>query len=169
MVRADRGYRLRWLLLLIGMAGVGAAALGWALPAWIARLETLEPDVALRSIGRLLAVMWLGLVLPGVYMLWFASRVWRSGRFPPPKARVIRDTRLLTGAAALARARLLTLFGISAITLGVAGAVYLPHALNELMPEGRDLPWSTDHPGPKKQTPPLISAQWMIQTRGTPC
>ena len=60
MVRADRGYRLRWLLLLIGMAGVGAAALGWALPAWIARLETLEPDVALRSIGRLLAVMWLG-------------------------------------------------------------------------------------------------------------
>ena len=147
IIRADRGYQLRWLLALLVMAVLGAAALGWGLPAGIAYLAAADVAQAMRAIAAVLAVLWLTLVPLGAYLLFQARRILRAGRFPPANVRVIRDTRLLTGARARRRGYLMAVFGLAAIGFGIAGAMYFPWAIHGLLREQAAEPRGVNHPG----------------------
>ena len=55
-----------------------------------------------------------------VYFWRFSNRIKESGRFPPPGVTVLRDTRVLTGKAALAQMRIWKFLAIGFGVIGVA-------------------------------------------------
>jgi hypothetical protein len=106
---------------------VGAVLLWWAqraqpeVGAWIVRepaARVWRETVVLGVSGVLLAAPLLGFA---VYLWLFARRVVRMQRFPPPGMRVVRDTSVLYGPSALARARLLQVLAgvLVALALGL--------------------------------------------------
>lgn len=86
------------------------------------RLAEVDVDAAVESVRRLMWVLVFTMPLPilgfAAYLVWVASRVRDSARFPPPGMSVVRDTVVLAGDAALRRARILI---IQAVLLSVVG------------------------------------------------
>ena len=81
---------------------------------------------------RLVLSVW-GLVLASVVpMLFLSAYLWRlgarivhSGVFPPPGMRVVRDTPVLLGGAAVRRGRLLKVLGLLAGAAGIGLVIVL--------------------------------------------
>ena len=84
-----------------------------------------EPDPS----GLLRQLYWMGVGLVAavaaffIYLVIVAARVFSSGQFPPPGARVLRDTPIWRGA----RARLLALAGVALGLLALLAAFYAHH------------------------------------------
>ena len=135
IIRADR--RLRAVVL--AMTCVGAVAGAVAIASLQSRLQTIremapgDPQAALAQaavlLRRLVLALAAGAVALGAYTLSIAARTLRSGIFPPPGTRVIRDTKQLTGDAARKRAYL----GILISLLMVAAALIVPYQVHTLL------------------------------------
>jgi hypothetical protein len=122
------------------IAAVAIAAIGWAaffvLQEWLAGFRGGNPVETRRALEA--ALIWgsWAVCLPVAALatwLWLeGGRVRRAGRFPPPGARVIRDTPILHGDAARRRA---TAYRIIAILLGLlsAGTLTSVYRLVELL------------------------------------
>ena len=67
----------------------------------VSQLSKKDPELALEKTMLLLKwslrLVFLSLLGMGVYLIVLARRTFRSGQYPPPGMRVIRDTRLRTG------------------------------------------------------------------------
>ena len=128
IVPADKKHRrlvLGWamVVILVGLAGI----------VLIHRLLRLPDDptaqqleaTAERAVRLVTVIAWLsGLSFVGVG-LWFVRlgyRISRSGRFPPPGTKVIRDTPVRTGAKARGLARLALVTGLVSAGMGSAAA-----------------------------------------------
>jgi hypothetical protein len=122
------------------IAAVAIAALGWAaffvLQEWLAELRGGNPVETRRALEA--AMIWgsWAACLPVVALviwLWLeGGRVHRAGRFPPPGAKVIRDTPILHGDAARRRAMVYRIF---AVILGLlcAGTLISVYRLVEIL------------------------------------
>ena len=91
-------------------------------------MHTIQPaDPAARRLAVKILLAALVLVLPiaiaSTYLLVFANRISRAGRFPPPGYKVTRDTVVLEGAAAQRRALFIRI--LSMMILGAACAAPL--------------------------------------------
>ncbi|MGD8699292.1 MAG: hypothetical protein PVJ43_08385 [Gemmatimonadales bacterium] len=126
--KADRRARRHAVIVVIVACVVGAAilhALGnsaESLRAWI------EHDVE-RAGRTLFVLMALGFSAPMLGLaLWigrFAGEIKRAGRYPPPEAKLTRDTRIRTGTSATAIARLHYLLAVLAALM----AIFVPVVL----------------------------------------
>jgi formate hydrogenlyase subunit 3/multisubunit Na+/H+ antiporter MnhD subunit len=127
IVRADPVRRRRFLWALAGLAALGAAGI-WLLSARLAR-----GGLALAEARRLLwlVVALLTLVAAGaaLSLARLATRVFRSGRYPPPGAFVLRDRPVRTGSSA----RALAWLGLTCAALLLTAAVALPLFLLRLL------------------------------------
>lgn len=119
MQKADPRARRTAILIVVAASVVGAASLhiigksSEGLRAWAARDPEHAAKVLFPLIAPAISVPLLGLA---VWMERFASKVKRAGRYPPPDARLTSDTRVRTGADALAFVRLhRILAGITAL------------------------------------------------------
>ncbi len=108
----DPGQRRGALLGLVALTLLGAAAL-FGIRGWLDGLATAEPAAAIRSLSL---ALWLMVGLIALLLAGTAAWIWRvasqaqaAQRFPPPGVAVIGRVPILTGAAALKRARLLRL------------------------------------------------------------
>lgn len=115
MVLADPAARRRGLL--IGLVLVAALA-GYA--AYLAdQIQAFQASDPPDPSGLVSHMYWMSVVLVaaggllGFYLLVIGLRALRSGRFPPPGVRVIRDTRVRTGAGA-------RVIGLVAVSLGAS-------------------------------------------------
>ena len=115
MQAADPAARKRALLLVAVAAVLGAALLAW-MSAQTDRIERLfgsDPEAATRQATTLfLGVAWAAAgvaLLAGIVIFRAAMEIRRTGRYPAPGARLLRDTLVRTGARAerIARAGLL--------------------------------------------------------------
>lgn len=103
ILEADPAYRRKMVLALIVLAVLGGAALiiTKSVLDGIEALAAVDPDAAIQKIKRLIVgIIAVNAVLSSVFGLYFvllAVRVFRSGQFPPPGMKVIRDTLLRTG------------------------------------------------------------------------
>ena len=95
-------------------------AVRWNQPAAVAQ--------ALRLADTAACLSGLGLVAAGVWFARLARRTARSGRFPPPGMKVIRDTPLRTGAKARAMARSAFASAVVLILAGTLG-MWMVHVL----------------------------------------
>jgi hypothetical protein len=125
--RADPVARRRVLLLLVGFAvcgvllKVGADWFRSPLAHWVLA----DPAAADQRLGYVLFAMALLMSTPllalAVFFYSLGRRTVRSGEFPPPRWRVVRDTPVISGAAAVSRGRLLLV--LAALCLLAAAGV----------------------------------------------
>jgi hypothetical protein len=121
--RADPVART-WVLIAL-IAFVAVAVLGWReFSNWLLDLRSVPPAEAMRvlllALRLLILGMGLSLVALALYLLSLGKRTRHAIRYPPPGARVIRDTVVLEGEEALVRGRLLQTTGY--VLLLLAGA-----------------------------------------------
>ena len=113
--RADRRLRMLLVLAFVGAVAVGAVGLS-VFEGWLDEVRQLAPADARRALRS--AFLWVAggafatSLLPGVYLWRFGSRTRSAARFPPPGARVIRDTAILQGDAARRRGGIIQGLGV---------------------------------------------------------
>ncbi|MCG8455081.1 MAG: hypothetical protein MI919_02290 [Holophagales bacterium] len=88
----------------------------------------------------------------GIYLCWSASRIFHAGRFPPPGALLIRDTRVQSGAAARFRGGLALAMGI----LSLASALAIPLVGGERVRQMLAVPLATPDEPPAVIDPDVI-------------
>jgi hypothetical protein len=138
IIRADKHYRRKMLLLYVFVVCLGGIVIGWGLP-WAERvLREQDPKTLFSVIRATLFVMLLSLAAPGVYFLRLGRRIMEEERFPLPNQKVLKDTRLLEGREARIRGRVLVFLALILVFFGVFGAFYSQHLLDEF---SRD--WNT--------------------------
>jgi len=139
IVRADPRARRTALIAGLVMLLVCGAALWWLegrLRA-IRQMVQQNPAAAAQQMMRIVAgVAWAagaGLVGLGVWLWCLGRRINRTGRFPPPGMRVVRDTRLRTGKQARNLASLAELFAFLAVVAGVVGTWWFYRTVERLV------------------------------------
>jgi hypothetical protein len=109
--RGDPGARRRAIWIVVLGVTAGAVVLLWfeqSLPALIA-WATENPDQGTARAKLLLALIGTVIVVPmagfAAYLWFLGERISRSGRFPLPSMKVVRDTVVVTGEDAVTRSR----------------------------------------------------------------
>jgi hypothetical protein len=117
--------RLRLLTGLIFAVAVVAGASGlWAFEVWLDSVKQKPSDEALRLL--LSALVWLvgtaflALLLLGVHFWRWGKRIRATAQFPLPGSRVVRDTVVLRGEAALRRGRFLHGTAVALVSCALA-------------------------------------------------
>lgn len=137
---ADRRLRAVFIGVAIALALLAVAALAFVLPGYLDYLGDLLNRQTLRGKAEaqrfidifILAMVGCVALLAG-YLALFGRKVLASGRFPPPGARVLVDTRIYTGAAATRRGRSALLAAALIVLLGLPGLLYLHTRLTDLL------------------------------------
>jgi hypothetical protein len=118
--KANPSERRKVLLLLVAVGACGIAAIlgiQWYI-GQVLELNKEDPEAAFRKlsfVAKLVAVVIsMSLILFAAWLGRLSRKVYRSGRFPPPGAKVVRDTRIVTGPSAKIRAGIG--FALAAIT-----------------------------------------------------
>jgi hypothetical protein len=124
--RADPQLRRIAGLLFAALVVAGSVAL-LALQSWLSDVAKAAPSTTgtqlLIAFGGLVAISCATLLAAAVCLSRTAAQVLATKQFPPPGMRVIRDTPVLRGAAAMRRARILQSIGAALVVCGVALAV----------------------------------------------
>jgi hypothetical protein len=141
---ADKEFRKRFIIFLVLIVIVFVVAI-LSLKNYLDQMAPLtreNPDLAVKKVMCLLK-WWLGLgSLPvlglGLYQILLARRVLKSGQFPPPGMKVVRDTRIRTGAKAKKAA--ISLIVLSSIVIAITlFLVYWPYALEKKLFKKKNL------------------------------
>jgi len=126
VIPADKKLRGIILMVLILAAAVGCLIILY-FKGLLADMEVLaehSPDRAVDKISGVLRALALAMggsiLFIAVYLAYFSQRVWKTAQFPPPGTRVIKDTRLITGAAAKRRGAIGL---ILAAVIGILGII----------------------------------------------
>ena len=129
--RADPGARRQVILYLVVAAVIGVLVIlvleryriplrDWALA---------DPVRSTERVGWIILFFAALLLVPllgfAAYLWSLGGRVVRAREFPPPGLRVIRDTRVITGKAAITRGRQLRLLAVGCVAASVALGVLL--------------------------------------------
>lgn len=122
----DRSRRLAILAVVI--VSLGGVALAVQFEVWLAAVRDMPTEVARESLISVfcwgVGIGSLAIFLAGCHVWWWGRRVRISLRFPPPSAKVLRDTMILSGHAAASRGMFLQVLG-ALLLLSVAGIVLL--------------------------------------------
>ena len=133
---ADPRLRRELLLAVVLLALLGAVYFGYLM----AEIERVGAAEAPDPTGLLQQLYWMGTGLVAVvtafliYLIVVAVRVFSSGQFPPPGARVLNDTPIRRGLRAWAMAVLGVVLGL----LALAAALYVYYFIGGFV--GADLP-----------------------------
>ncbi|MEJ2468324.1 MAG: hypothetical protein P8Y51_04510 [Campylobacterales bacterium] len=132
-LQPDTNHRRNVIALLIaaGAAFLLATASGWLEPGrWF---EALEGEALAERIRLVFLILFLPLLPAGFYVIRFGRNVLRSGRFPPPGTKVIRETRVRTGKKAKRMGYASLAYGIALLLVFWYGAFFLPGMLGDLI------------------------------------
>ncbi|OHB64968.1 MAG: hypothetical protein A2Y77_09345 [Planctomycetes bacterium RBG_13_62_9] len=129
-------------ILAVGLL-LGSLLILWGLPWGTRYLQRQGPETTLRVVQVVIAVVFLGLVPFSAYLYRYGRRAVRSRRMPPPGTRVVRDTRVFEGDAAVARGRLAMAMAGILLVLSLVGGLYFPYRLGKLFRDRQSRPRST--------------------------
>jgi len=131
VIKADKRTRTFFILAWIVCVCVGVVLTKWGLPWGQGQLERTEPATALVVVQIVIGSVFLIAVPSGVYLFLFGRRVVACRQMPPPGTKVIVDTKVLVGAKAVARGRLMMALALLSIVTGLAGGLYLPYMIGK--------------------------------------
>ncbi len=140
-IPADR--RLRAAVLAVALVLIAAGAVGLSMiRAELRAIDSLgEEDLpaAVARLRRVVAVVaWLGAIGFVGASAWFFRLGWRinrSGQYPPPGARVIRETPVRVGGAARRKANLAMLAAVLSGTIGTLGMLHFYRTAERVLGE----------------------------------
>jgi hypothetical protein len=132
MIPADQGYRKKVLVACAIIGLLGAIIIGVVLPLAKQYLQGFDLGTTLKVAKVATVALFLSIIPLALYLLLQGRKILQSERFPPPGAKVIRDTKLMKGNEARVRGRLLIFLSIVLIALALFGALYVPHILNKV-------------------------------------
>ncbi len=142
IIKADKKARTLALVVLFTGLLLGVSLMLWVMP-WVQRsLERQGPQTALRGLQVMTAILFLSLVPLSAYLYWYGWRVMRSRRMPPPGTRVIRNTKVIEGDAAVTRGRLAMVLAVILLAFSLLGGLYLPYRLGKLFGDRQSMPHS---------------------------
>ena len=136
IVRADKEFRKRFIVFLVLIAIVFSITI-LSMKSHLDQMGELRrenPGLAGKKVILLLK-WWMGLgSLPilgfGVYQILIARRILKSGQYPPPRLKMLRDTKIQTGAKAKKMA--MSLIALSSIVIVITiFLVYFPYAFEK--------------------------------------
>jgi hypothetical protein len=145
IIRADKSYRKKVILIYVVLVCLGLFAIVWGLPRAEQFLRKLDLETALRVARTMLLMVFLSVAALGLYLFRFGRSVMEHERFPPPNRKVIRDTNLLEGQEAITRGRILVFLALILVCLGLAGAFY-----------ATKVPEKFGRPGPGETQPQIL-------------
>lgn len=126
IIRADPAVRRKTFL---ALALIAVAAMGGYFWLWPRLAESLlqgTPEERLQTLSWLLVGLFSPCFVFAGYLMLLSLRIARSGQYPPPGMKVVKDTPLLRGAQAARMGRLLAAITGLLMVVGVAGAIWLP-------------------------------------------
>lgn len=126
ILQADRKYRQVVLLALVLCLFFGVVLLQWGLPWAKLYLIQLPPRDALRVLQIATCLMFLSFVPVAWYAWSIGRKIVDSRRLPPPGVRLIKNVRLVEGAPAVARGRVVMFLAVVMAVVALASAVGLP-------------------------------------------
>jgi hypothetical protein len=125
LLPADRRLRRRLAFGLLALVVLAVLVLELGAPWLVAKFQQ-DPREAVRALKLLMLAAFAPLIPVGVYVFSFGRRAVQAGRFPPPGARVIVDTRIAQGPAARRRGGLLMLIGLALTGIALFAALVMP-------------------------------------------
>ncbi len=138
LISADNALRKKFFLILV-IVVLASIVLEPHLKAYMHQIDQLskkDPELALEKTKLLLKwsmrVVFAALAGMGTYLILLARRTLRSGKYPPPGMRVIRDTRLRTGNQAK-RAAVSLIFLASFLIVVAFFFLYWPYAFERTL------------------------------------
>ncbi len=131
VIKADKRTRMLFILAWIVCVCVGVVLTKWGLPWAQGQLEQAEPAKALVAIQIFIGFVFLSVVPCGVYLFRFGQRVVRFQQMPPPGTKVIVDTKVLVGAKAVTRGRLIMIAALLLTAMDLASGLYLPYMISK--------------------------------------
>jgi hypothetical protein len=127
IIRAAAGQRIGALVLLLVLAAVGAVVVFVVK----ARLDAIGlqakedlPAAVEHALELIQMFCWFNCVCflgIGTWLWWLGIRIRRADRFPPPGMKVVRDTRVCTGAKARSRARAAQAMALLCVAVATGG------------------------------------------------
>ncbi len=137
IIRADGDYRKKFirrfivisLICILILAVFIQRVLPWAR----GYLEALDYDTAFLVMKITIFVLFLGVLPFAVYLLRLGQRIVESQQLPPPGTKVIRDTKIIRGAKAIMRGRIVIFLSLFMICLSLIGAFYIPYKMDSLV------------------------------------
>lgn len=134
--KADAGFRKK-LIYTIGFIAVVAAVTSYMVTGYVEEMKSLavkEPELAFKKLVFLFRVITSsGAIVGSVFGVYFISigvRVYRARRYPPPGARVVRDTRVLRGKQAQAMSVVMIVLSAFFVFLIDGMYFYFPYVLD---------------------------------------
>ena len=134
-IKADKEYRKKVLIVILLIAALGITALFVLIPAIAGYFRRIGPDRSLPLIKTILITIFLSVIPFGLYFFYFGRKVVKHRRFPPPGAKVIRDTRLLEGSQAVTRGYVILFLSVIILVLSLMFA-WRAHLLFERLMDG---------------------------------
>lgn len=135
IVEADRKCRTIILIVLVAFICIGAVLIQWVFPLATRYLLELEPQKSLRILQVAISLVFLSVLPIALYIWLFGRKVVKSRRIPPPGTKVIKNTRIIEGPSATIRGRIVMLLALLLAMLAIAGGIWLPWKLGEIMAE----------------------------------
>ena len=112
IIQADKAYRRKILVILFLTVLAGLATFQWLVP-WASKtVHQIEPNKGLALARYVLTVMFLSVLFISLYLAFFGRKVLRHREFPPPGAKVLRDTPLVEGKSAIIRGQIIILLAL---------------------------------------------------------
>ena len=136
ILRTRKPVRTLVVALGVGSLLAGAGLVLWLLPHGERYVASREPEVALRIVQGMFALLFLSVLPLGAYLLWFGYRAARWRQIPPPGTWVLRDTKVVEGDRAKLRGQIIMILGALLLALGLFSAIYFPHQLGGVFHQG---------------------------------
>lgn len=137
---ADPAARRLALIIVIVIGGLGLVPIIWAQATLdtISELRRTDPMEATRMMLAVSRLLGAGVAVvcfaTAIWLAWLSAGIRRAERFPLPGARVVRDTPVLTGAAARRQSRIALVFSLALLVGGVVVPILLMRLTSLLAP-----------------------------------
>lgn len=132
ILRADKPYRHRVLLIFLVISLLGFLAIKWGLPLGITYLKGLDTQKALTMIKYILMSFMLSAVPVGLFLLKLGYKIMKAEIFPLPGMKVTRDTKITKGKRAKIIGQTLMGFGVLIILMSLIGAIQVNKLIQSL-------------------------------------
>lgn len=132
VLRADPEYRKKVFFVCVLAFILGFAAINWGLPEFDEYLKQKKPGDAFRIVLLILRVVFLSILPWTIYFIYYGLRILKTGRYPLPGAKVIRDTEIIEGKPARRKACVIIAGSFLVTALALFGALYFPNKLDKV-------------------------------------